>query len=60
MRLLVLLIGLTAIAVAIGGVFANIFYGEGYIALLGLGISVTTLVLGLTLFIMGLRDTWSY
>jgi hypothetical protein len=56
----VILVGLTAITTGIGGVFANVFYGEGYIALLGLGISVTTLVLGLILFIMGLSNKWSY
>jgi hypothetical protein len=60
MRLLVFLIGLTAITVGIGGILANTFYGEGFIALLGLGVSLTTLMLGLILLYMGLRDTWSY
>jgi hypothetical protein len=60
MRLLVILIGLTAITVGLGGVFSNIFYGEGYLALAGLAISLTTLVLGLILVYMGLSNRWSY
>jgi hypothetical protein len=59
MRLLVLLTGLAAISVGISGVFANLFYGEGYLALAGLAISFTTITLGLILFIMGLREEWS-
>jgi hypothetical protein len=55
----VILVGLTAIAVAIGGVFSNMVYGEGYMAALGLGISVTTLCLGLILVYMGLRGRWN-
>jgi hypothetical protein len=53
------LIGLTAIATGLGGVFANLFYGEGYLAALGLGVSLSTLCLGMLLFIMGLRGRWS-
>jgi hypothetical protein len=60
MRLLVVLIGLVAITVGLGGVFANMFYGEGYIVALGLGVSLSTLFLGMLLFIWGLRDRWSY
>ena len=59
MRLLVLLVGLTAISVGLGGVFVNLFFGEGYLALAGLTISFTTITLGLILFIMGLRDKWN-
>jgi hypothetical protein len=55
-----ILVGLTAMSVGIGGVFANLFYGEGYLALAGLAISFTTLCLGLILFIWGLRGRWSY
>jgi len=33
------LIGLTAISVGLGGIFANLFFGEGYLALAGLAIS---------------------
>ena len=54
-----ILIGLTAITTGLGGVFANLFYGEGYIAALGIGISLATLCLGIILFYMGLRDRWS-
>jgi hypothetical protein len=55
----VLLIGLTAITVGLGGVFANLVYGEGYMAALGLGISLSSITLGLILFIWGLRGRWS-
>jgi len=58
-RLLLILIGLTAIVTGLGGVFANLFYGEGYIAALGIGISLATLCLGIILFYMGLREEWS-
>ena len=54
-----ILIGLTAIVTGLGGVFANIFYGEGFIAVLGLGISLTTMMLGLILLYMGLREEWN-
>ena len=60
MKLLVILIGLTAISVGIGGVFANLFYGECYTAVLGLGISLATLTLGVIVFYMGLSNKWSY
>jgi hypothetical protein len=53
------LIGITAILVGLGGVFANMVYGEGNIALFGIGISLTTLILGLILIYMGLREEWS-
>jgi hypothetical protein len=53
------LIGITAILVGIGGVFANLFYGEGSIALYGMGISIATLCLGVVLIYMGLREEWS-
>jgi hypothetical protein len=59
MRLLVILIGLAAISTGLGGVFSNLFYGEGYLALAGLAISFTTITLGLILFIWGLRGKWS-
>jgi hypothetical protein len=59
MKLLVILFGLTAIVTGLGGVFANLFCGEGYLALAGLAISLTTLCLGLILFTMGLRGRWS-
>jgi small neutral amino acid transporter SnatA (MarC family) len=52
------LIGLTAIATGLGGVFSNMFYGEGYLALLGLAISLATLALGLILFYTGVRGLW--
>jgi hypothetical protein len=57
-RLLVVLIGLAAISTGLGGVFSNLFYGEGYLALAGLAISFTTITLGLILFILGLRGRW--
>jgi len=60
MKLLVILIGLTAIVTGIGGVFANMVYGEGFIALLGMGVSLTTLMLGVILLYMGLSNKWSY
>ena len=60
MKLLVILFGLTAIVTGLGGVFANMVYGEGFIALLGLAISLTTVCLGLILIYMGLREEWSY
>jgi hypothetical protein len=59
-RLAIILVGLTAIVTGLGGVFANIFYGEGYLALAGLAISLATLVLGLILFYGGLRGLWKY
>ena len=59
MRVLVILVGITAILVGIGGVFANMVYGEGSIALYGIGISLATLTLGLILIYMGLREEWS-
>jgi vacuolar-type H+-ATPase subunit I/STV1 len=59
-RLLTILIGLTAITVGLGGVFANIAYGEGLIAAIGIGISLITLCLGVILLYMGLRKEWSY
>ena len=58
--MLVVLIGLTAITTGIGGVFANMVYGEGYLAALGIGISLTTLMLGVILLYMGLSNKWSY
>jgi vacuolar-type H+-ATPase subunit I/STV1 len=60
MKLLTVLIGLTAIVTGLGGVFANLVYGEGYLAALGIGISLTTLMLGVILIYMGLREEWSY
>jgi hypothetical protein len=54
-----MLIALTAIAVGIGGVLANVFYGDGCTALAGLAISLTTLVLGLVLFAMGVTGKWT-
>jgi len=54
------LIGLTAVFTGLGGVFANLFYGEGYLALAGLAVSLATLTLGLTLFYGGLRRLWRY
>ena len=59
MKLLVILLGLTAIATGLGGIFANLVYGKGFIAVLGLGISLATLCLGIILFYMGLREEWS-
>jgi hypothetical protein len=58
MRLLVILVGLAAMSVGISGVFANLFYGEGYLALAGLAISLSTLSLGVILFITGVRSLW--
>jgi hypothetical protein len=58
MRLLLILIGLTAVSTGLGGILANTFYGEGYLAALGLGVRLSTLALGLLLFIMGLREGW--
>jgi hypothetical protein len=55
-----ILIGLTAISTGLGGIIANTFYGEGYLAALGLAISLTTLCLGLILVYMGLSSRWSY
>jgi formate-dependent nitrite reductase membrane component NrfD len=54
----VILVGLAAMSVGISGVFANLLYGEGYLALAGLAISFTSITLGLILFIMGLRNKW--
>ena len=59
MRLLIILVGLTAIVTGISGVFANLFYGEGFIALAGLAVSLSSITLGLILFIWGLRGRWS-
>jgi hypothetical protein len=59
MKLLTVLIGLTAITTGLGGILANLFYGEGFIAALGIGISITTLMLGVILLYMGLSDRWS-
>jgi vacuolar-type H+-ATPase subunit I/STV1 len=53
-----ILIGLTAVVTGLGGVFSNTVYGEGYLAVLGLAISLTTLCLGLILFITGVRGLW--
>jgi vacuolar-type H+-ATPase subunit I/STV1 len=60
MRLIAILVGLAAITTGLGGVFANLVYGEGYLAALGLAISLSSITLGLILVYMGLRDTWSY
>jgi hypothetical protein len=57
-RLLLILVGLAAISTGLGGVFSNLFYGEGYLALAGLAISFTTITLGLIVLIMGLRGKW--
>jgi len=57
---LIILIGLTAITTGLGGILANMMYGKGFIAVLGLGISLTTLCLGLILLYMGLSNKWSY
>jgi hypothetical protein len=57
---LIILIGLTAITTGLGGILANMMYGKGFIALLGLGISLTTMMLGLILLYMGLSNKWSY
>jgi hypothetical protein len=57
-NVLATLIGLTAIATGLGGVFSNIVYGEGYLALAGLAISLATLALGLILFYTGVRRLW--
>jgi len=54
-----ILVGLVAIATGLGGVFANMFYGEGYLALVGLAISLATLALGSILFLTGVRRLWS-
>jgi len=54
-----ILVGLVAIATGLGGVFANLFYGEGYLALVGLAISLATLALGLILFYTGVRRRWN-
>jgi len=56
---LIILVGLTAIVTGISGVFANLFYGEGFIALAGLAVSLSSITLGLILFIWGLRGRWS-
>jgi len=54
-----ILVGLVAIATGLGGVFANLFYGEGYLVLAGLAISLATLVLGSILFLTGVRRLWN-
>jgi vacuolar-type H+-ATPase subunit I/STV1 len=59
-RLIAILVGLAAIATGIGGVFANLVYGEGYLAALGLAVSLNSITLGLILVYMGLRDKWIY
>jgi hypothetical protein len=59
MRLLLMLIGLAVVSTGLGGVLANTQHGEGLTGLLGLVISLTTLTLGLTVLITGLRATWS-
>ena len=53
-----ILVGLVAIATGLGGVFSNMVYGEGYLALAGLSISLATLVLGSILFLTGVRRLW--
>ena len=60
MKLLTILIGITAITTGLGGILANLFYGKGFIAVLGIGISLTTLCLGIILLYMGLSNKWSY
>jgi len=54
-----ILVGLAAISTGITGVFTNLLYGEGYLALAGLAVSLTTMMLGLILLYMGLREEWS-
>jgi hypothetical protein len=53
------MIGLAAIAMGITGVFMNLLYGEGYMAALGIGVSLGNITLGLILFLWGARSTWS-
>ena len=52
------LIGLVAVVTGLGGVFANAFYGEGYLALAGLAVSLANVVLGFTLFYWRLAGLW--
>jgi hypothetical protein len=52
------LIGLTAVVTGLGGVLANLFYGEGGLALAGLAVSLATLALGFMLFYGGLIGLW--
>jgi hypothetical protein len=59
MRLLLIMVGLTAITTGLGGIIANTFYGEGYMAALGLAVSLSSITLGTILFIMGLSGRWS-
>jgi hypothetical protein len=59
-NVLATLIGLVAVVTGLGGVFANIFYGEGYLALAGLAVSLTNIVLGFMLFYWGLTGLWRY
>jgi uncharacterized membrane protein len=59
-NVLATLIGLVAVVTGLGGVFANIFYGEGYLALAGLAVSLTNMVLGFILFYWGLMGLWRY
>ena len=54
-----ILVGLAAISTGITGVFTNLLYGEGYLALAGLAVSLSSVTLGLILFIWGLREEWS-
>jgi hypothetical protein len=54
-----ILVGLTAITTGLGGIIANLFYGEGYMAALGLAVSLSNITLGLILFAWGLRDRWT-
>jgi hypothetical protein len=54
----VILVGLTAVVTGTGGVFANLVYGEGFMAAIGIGISLSTLTLGLIITYMGLSDRW--
>jgi len=58
-RLVAIVIGLAAISTGITGVFTNLLYGEGYIAAAGLVASLSSITLGLILFIWGLRGRWS-
>jgi phosphoglycerol transferase MdoB-like AlkP superfamily enzyme len=59
-NVLATLMGLAAIITGLGGILANVFYGEGYLALAGLAVSLAALALGLILFYGGLRGLWRY
>jgi hypothetical protein len=50
-----ILVGLAAISTGITGVFTNLFYGEGYLAALGLAASLSSITLGANFVYLGVE-----